>query len=117
VTILVELSALEVFGRHGLLPEERVGQTFLYDVELETSDGALSDRIEDAVDYREVAELIRVVSDGKRFDLLEPLAAAVADVLLARFDVGRVRVRVRKPKPYGVPAEWTAATVERRRGH
>jgi dihydroneopterin aldolase len=114
VTILVELSALEVFGRHGLLPEERVGQNFLYDVELETSDSALSDRIEDAVDYREVAELVRVVSDGKRYDLLEAVAAAVADVLLARFDVERVLVRVRKRTPYGVPAEWAAATVERR---
>ena len=70
-----------------LLPEERTGQTFLYDIELETSDAALSDRIEDAVDYREVAELVRVVSEERRFDLLEPLAAAVADVLLARFDV------------------------------
>jgi dihydroneopterin aldolase len=115
VTILVELSGLEVFGRHGVLPEERVGQNFLYDIELEATESALSDRIEDAVDYREVAELVRVVSDERRFDLLEALAAAVADLLLARFDVERVRVRVRKQKPYGVPAEWAAATVERRR--
>jgi dihydroneopterin aldolase len=115
VTILVELNGLEVFGRHGVLPEERTGQTFLYDVEVETSDAALSDRIEDAVDYREVAELVRVVSDGKRFDLLEPLAAAIADVLVARFDAQRVKVRVRKPTPYGIPAVWAAATVERQR--
>lgn len=115
MSLLVELHGLEIFGRHGLLPEERAGQTFLYDVELETSDAALSDRIEDAIDYREVAELVRVVSDGQRFDLLEPLAATVADVLLARFDVERVRVRVRKPRPYGLAAEWSAATVERRR--
>lgn len=115
MTILVELSGLEVFGRHGVLPEERSGQTFLYDIEVETSDAALSDRIEDAVDYREVAELVRVVSDGKRFDLLEPLAAAIADVLVARFDAQRVKVRVRKPTPYGVPAAWAAATVERKR--
>jgi dihydroneopterin aldolase len=115
VTILVELNGLEVFGRHGVLPEERTGQTFLYDVEVETSDAALSDRIEDAVDYREVAELVRVVSDGTRFDLLEPLAAAIADVLVARFDAQRVKVRVRKPTPYGIPAAWAAATVERHR--
>ena len=63
----------------------------------------------------EVAELVRVVSDGRHFDLLEALAAAVADLLLARFDVERVRVRVRKTKPYGVPVDWAAATVERRR--
>jgi dihydroneopterin aldolase len=115
VTVLVELSGLEVFGRHGLLPEEQSGQTFLYDVELEASDGALSDRIDEAIDYREVAEIVRVVSDSRRYDLIEPLAAAVADVLLARFDAARVRVRVRKPRPYGVAAEWSAATVERRR--
>jgi dihydroneopterin aldolase len=115
LTLLVELNGLEVFGRHGVLPEERSGQVFLYDIELETSDAALSDRIEDAVDYREVAELVRVVSDGQRFDLLEALAATVADVLLARFDAERVRVRVRKPRPRGLAAEWSAATVERRR--
>jgi dihydroneopterin aldolase len=115
MTILVELSGLEVFGRHGVLPEERTGQTFLYDIEIETSDAALSDRIEDAVDYREVAELVHVLSDGKRYDLLEPLAAAIADMLVARFDAQRVKVRVRKPTPYGIAAAWAAATVERQR--
>ena len=115
MAILVELSGLEVFGRHGVLPEERSGQTFLYDIEVETSDSALSDRIEDAVDYREIAEIVRVVSEQRTFQLLEALAAAVADVLLARFDAARVRVRVRKPAPYGIAAAWSAATVERRR--
>jgi hypothetical protein len=36
-------------------------------------------------------------------------------VLFARFDAERVKVRVRKPAPYGIPAAWAAATVERRR--
>jgi hypothetical protein len=36
--------------------------------------------------------------------------------LLARFDISRVRVRVRKPQvELEVPAEFTAATVERSR--
>jgi 7,8-dihydroneopterin aldolase/epimerase/oxygenase len=114
--IEIELRGVEVFGYHGVLEEERrVGQTFLVDVWLGVPATALSDRIEDTVDYREVAELVRVVSDGKHFDLLEALAAAVADLLMARFDVERVRVRVRKTEPYGVPVDWAAATVERRR--
>jgi dihydroneopterin aldolase len=112
--IRVELEGLEVFGRHGVLEDEqREGQTFLYDIRLEVGDAALSDRIEDAVDYREVADCVREVSDSRRFDLLEALAAAMADALLDRFTVERVRVRVRKPKPAGVPAEFSAATVER----
>ena len=112
--IVVELDSLEVFGRHGVLDEERrEGQIFLYDVRLEVPDAALSDRIEDAVDYRLVAECVREVSESRDFRLLEALAAAVADALLARFEVERVRVRVRKPRPAGVPAAHSAATVER----
>jgi dihydroneopterin aldolase len=114
--IVVELDSLEVFGRHGVLEEERRdGATFLYDVRLEVGDGALSDRIEDAVDYRDVAECVREVSDGRQFNLIEALAAAVADALVGRFEVERVRVRVRKPHPVGVPAAHSAATVERAR--
>jgi dihydroneopterin aldolase len=112
--MIIELENLEVFGRHGVLDEERRdGQAFFYDVRLEVGDAALSDRIEDAVDYREVADCVREVSDGRRFNLLEALAAAVADALLERFPVERVRVRVRKAQPAGVPAAFAAATAER----
>jgi 7,8-dihydroneopterin aldolase/epimerase/oxygenase len=115
VTITLELHGLEVFGRHGVLEEEhRDGRTFLYDVWLEVSDLALSDRIEDAVDYRDVAACVRQISDGRRFRLLEALAAAVADALVERFPLERVRVRVRKPnvEAGGLPTEYSAATVE-----
>ena len=112
--MIVELEALEVFGRHGVLDEERRdGQVFLYDIQLAVSETALSDRIEDAVDYREVAACVQEVSDGRQFRLLEALAAAVADAIVERFGAERVRVRVRKPKPAGVPAAFSAATVER----
>ena len=41
--MIVELEGLEVFGRHGVLDEERRdGQTFLYDVRLEVGDAARS---------------------------------------------------------------------------
>ena len=112
--IVVELDSLEIFGRHGVLDEERRdGQIFFYDVRLEVGDGALSDKIEDAVDYREVAACVQEVSDGRQFNLIEALAAAVAEALLARFAVERVRVRVRKPHPGAIPAAHSAATVER----
>jgi dihydroneopterin aldolase len=114
--ILVELHGLEVFGRHGVTEEERDrGQTFLFDVQLEVSDAALSDRLEDAVDYNEVAACVREVSDGHVFSLLEALAAAIADEIIARFPVARVRVRARKRevRPAGLEVEWTSATVER----
>jgi len=114
--IVVEVEALEIFGRHGATEEERAaGQTFLYDLRLEVSDGALSDRLDDTVDYVQVAETVREVSEGSRFNLLEALAAAVADAIAERFPIERVRVRVRKREvePAGLPVAWTAATVER----
>jgi dihydroneopterin aldolase len=114
--VIVELEGLEVFGRHGVEEDERrEGRTFLYDVTLEVSESAVSDRIEDAVDYREVAACVREVSEARDFQLIEALAAAVADAIAERFPVERVRVRVRKPdpRPAGLVVAYSAATVER----
>jgi dihydroneopterin aldolase len=111
----IELRGLDVFGYHGVEEnEKRDGQQFLYDVELEVGDRGANDRIEDALDYRLVAEAVREVSE-RRFDLLEALASAVADTLMERFHPERLVVRVRKPqvKPAGVTVEFAAVTVER----
>ena len=57
---------------------------------------------------------IREISDGRRFNLIEALAAAVADDLVDHFPVSRVRVRVRKPEvQLEALVEHTSATVER----
>jgi dihydroneopterin aldolase len=116
VTVLVELAGLEVPGRHGVLePEREHEQPFVYDVELELAEPA-ADVIEETVDYREVAALVREVSESRQFSLLESIAAAVADALIDRFQPERVRVRVRKPEVrLAVPVGHTAATVERSR--
>ena len=111
----VELRGLHVFGYHGVEEEEKqLGQLFLYDVEFEVGDRGANDRIEDALDYRLVAQAVREVSE-RRFDLLEALASAVADTLYERFSPESVRVRVRKPevKPAGMTVEFAAVTVDR----
>lgn len=111
----LELHGLHVFGYHGVEEEEqRLGQLFLYDVELEVGDRGADDRIEGAVDYRLVVEAVRDVSNH-RFALLEALATAVAETLVESFPVERVRVRVRKPqvKPAGMTVDYSAVTVER----
>jgi dihydroneopterin aldolase len=116
MTVVVELAGLEIPGRHGVEDWERKqDQPFVYHLELELAEPA-NDRIEDTVDYREVVELVRAVSESRQFQLLESIAAAVADALLDRFQLERVRVRVRKPQvQLGVPVEHTAASVERSR--
>jgi dihydroneopterin aldolase len=112
--IEIQLAGLELFGYHGVNDEEREqGQRFLFDVTVDVGHDAESDRLEDTVDYREIVAAIREVSDGHRFNLLEALAAAVADELIRRFRIAHVRVRVRKPD-VRLPVEFAAATVERR---
>ena len=115
----IELHAIELFGFHGVLEEERRdGQRFFVDVELDYADetAAASDRIDDAVDYRDVVASVAEISDGRAYHLLEAFAAAVADALLARFPVAGVRVRVRKPDVVlPRPVLHAAVVVERRR--
>lgn len=116
--VTIEIYGLEVYGYHGVLPHEReTGQPFLYDITLVAHDaGVRSDKLHDTIDYTEVAACIREVSSSRRYNLIEALAATIADDLLARFDVSRVRVRVRKPGvELGNKVEFTAATVERSR--
>ena len=55
----IELRSLVVFGHHGYLEEERrLGQRFLVDLWVDVRGSASdTDRIEDTVDYRRLAEL------------------------------------------------------------
>ena len=115
----IELAGLVVFGRHGYLEEERrLGQRFLVDLWVDVHGAATdTDRIEDTVDYRRLAELVREVFGGRERLLLEGLAGAVADGIVERFPaVERVRVRVRKPDVVlDPPVDYAAVVVERGR--
>jgi dihydroneopterin aldolase len=120
--VTVELRGLELFGFHGVLADERErGQRFLVDLDLELEEDtaaavAASDRIEDAVDYRDVVGAVQEVSDARAYRLLEAFATALAETLLARFPLAGVKVRVRKPDVVLARAvEHAAVVVERRR--
>jgi dihydroneopterin aldolase len=109
--MIVEVQGIDVFGRHGVNPEEqRDGQTFLVDATVDVAEPAADD-IAATVDYRRVRDIVHAVNERRSFQLLETFAAAIADALQKELPVERVRVRVRKP---GIAwAEWAAATVER----
>jgi dihydroneopterin aldolase len=113
----IELRGVEVHGRHGVLEEERRhGQRFLVDLDLDLADttAADTDRIEDAVDYRDVVATVVEVSDARAYNLLEAFSSALADALLARFPLERARVTVRKPDVVLVrPVDYAAVVVER----
>ena len=112
--ITIEVNDYRLFGRHGVHAHEKEnGQDFVFDVSLDVGTRGTSDRLEDAVDYREVAAVVRAVSESHRYDLLEALAPAVADALVARFPQAEwVSVRVRKTQ-LRLPVEWSGVTVRR----
>jgi dihydroneopterin aldolase len=115
----IELHGILLHGFHGVLEQERRdGQRFVVDVELdlEHDQATRTDRIEDAVDYREVVACVEAISDDRAFHLLEAFTAAIADALVAEFPVTAARVRVRKPDVVlEPPVEFAAVAVERRR--
>ena len=97
---LISLTGLRVFGRHGVLPEERRdGQDFVVDVQLtvDTRPAATSDDLTDTVDYADLADRLAAVIAGEAVNLIETLAARLADVCLADDRVIEARVTVRKP--------------------
>ena len=110
----VELDGLEVFGYHGVLGrEQRDGQLFLFDVELEVGDRGATDRLEERSTTRR-SRTRSARSSARRFDLLEALATATADAAATSASAGaRARARSQAGRAGGMPVEYTAVTVER----
>ncbi len=115
----VSLRGLRGFGRHGVLPHERQeGQTFLVDVALglDTSKAAASDDLADTVDYGSLAGRVVAVVEGEPVNLLETLAARIADLCLTELRVEHVEVTVHKPfAPIDVPFDDVTVTIQRSR--
>lgn len=111
----IAIRNLELFGYHGVYPEEQEkGQRFWVDVELE-GDFAAQDELGETVDYSQVVKKIRQVNRAKRFQLIESFAKAIAEELLREFPRAcKVRARVRK-KPTDLVVAWVAAEVSKER--
>ncbi len=116
----ITIKGLEVFARHGLLPQEKeLGQQFLFDVGLSLKHSAapVSDEIADTADYAAVCDCVAEVAAAASYNLLEKLAAVTADAILARFpQVDRVKVRVAKaPPPLAHRVAQVAVMIKRTR--
>lgn len=79
--------------------ERRIRQTVVLDIEMavDISRAAASDHLDDALDYKAVANrLTRFVGDSG-FHLVEKLAESIATILQDEFAVSWLRLRVSKP--------------------
>jgi len=97
--------------------EQRVEQTISIDLEMEADirKAAVSDTIDDTLNYKAVAERVSAYVKESRFRLLETLAEGVAQLVLREFEVRRVKLAISKPgavrgaRAVGVAIERTAA--------
>jgi dihydroneopterin aldolase len=106
-------------GRHGVHPaEQELGQRFEIDVELgfDLSQAMLSDALVDSVDYGRVYALVRDEVENHRYQLIEALAGALIQRLMAELPIAAVLVRVRKPQvPLNGILGFAAVEIARRR--
>ena len=107
-------------GRHGVLEhEQREAQPFALDVELRLSlqPAGLDDALDKTIDYGLVFQACRQIVESTRFKLIEALAEAIANEILADFDrADEVVVRVRKPKaPIDGTFDWVGVEITRQR--
>lgn len=94
------LSGIRAEGRHGARPGEKdEPQPFVVDLDLEVEVG--EDGISGTADYRGVTETVRGVIEGGSFDLIETMAAAVAERVAGLDRVRAVTAVVHKPSAAG----------------
>jgi len=111
VSDTIEIRGLRVLGTHGVLASEQERpQPFELDLDVvaDLAEAARSDDLAETVDYGPLVAAARQVVETGRYRLLEALAVAVADAVLAEPRVESVAVGVRKLRP---PLAADVATI------
>lgn len=115
----ITLSGVTAVGHHGVFDfERREGQPFVVDavLYLDFTKAAESDDVRDTAHYGEVAQRITEWIAGEPLNLIEALAARIAEGLLAEFQLQAVDITVHKPQaPIEVPFGDVSVSVHRTR--
>ncbi len=110
----IELDRITCYAYHGYLSEEaKLGQRFEITLEafLDLSSAAACDELGSTVSYHELFNAVYHVVTETRFKLIEALGQHIAELLLEKFDLPAVRIKIRKPNP-PIPEYSGSATVE-----
>jgi dihydroneopterin aldolase len=113
----ISLSGMRFLGRHGVSLEERLEpQPIEVDLVLpaDLREAGASDDLAATIDYAAAFGVVQRVVEERSFRLLEALATAIADEVLALPHVTEVEVAVRKPKA-PLPGAFEAVEVRIRR--
>ncbi|MDH7576684.1 MAG: dihydroneopterin aldolase [Bacillota bacterium] len=94
------LNGMEFYAYHGVLPgEQELGQRFIVDLEISCHLNlpARLDELEETIDYSEVFQIVSRIVQEERYNLIEALAERIARVILDKYSIEEVLVRVKKP--------------------
>ncbi|WP_024795114.1 dihydroneopterin aldolase [Tomitella biformata] len=116
----IELRGLTVRGNHGVFEhEKRDGQDFLIDlvVWFDQRAAAASDDLADTVDYGALAQGAADIVAGPTRDLIETVAAEIAEHVMGDARITAVEVTVHKPSaPIPLVFQDVAVVARRTRG-
>lgn len=97
----IVLRGMTFHAYHGVMPEEAVtGNRFIVHVRigLDLRAAGLSDDVNQTVNYASVYEVVRMVVEGPRKNLIEAVAESIAAELLRKFlSIEALVVEVEKP--------------------
>jgi len=91
---------IKAYGYHGALTEENIlGQNFYADVMLYKSlqRAGLTDDLNKSISYVDVYYDVEDIIKNKKFKLIEALAEMIAHTLLVKYNIKKVKVKIRKP--------------------
>jgi 7,8-dihydroneopterin aldolase/epimerase/oxygenase len=113
----IELRGLTVRGHHGVFEHERRdGQDFVIDVTvwIDLHQAAASDNLAETLDYGELAQRAAGIVAGPPRDLIETVAAEIAEDVMSDERVHAVEVVVHKPAA-PIPLTFSDVAVVARR--
>ncbi len=113
----ITLTGLTVRGHHGVFEhEKRDGQDFVTDITLwlDLTAAAAGDDLTATVHYGELAELAAGIVAGPARDLIETVAAEIADAVMRSWPVYAVEVTIHKPNA-PIPLNFADVAVTIRR--
>jgi dihydroneopterin aldolase len=109
----IELHGLRVRGHHGVFDHERRdGQDFVVDIVvwMDLAPAAASDDVLDTLHYGELAERVAAIVGGEPYNLIETVAARVADMVMADPRPSAVEVTLHKPEA-PIPLDFADVAV------
>lgn len=120
MTDRIHVTRIAVFAHHGLHAEEtKLGQRFYISLtaEADLAPAGRSDDVAETVSYVDLVDIAVRCATQRTFRLIEGLAEAIADGILAAVPrVDRIVVKVEKPSaPVPAVLETVAVEIERSR--